>query len=61
MGIGNQVALKKAFRKQQKISALGLCLLAEFPDAAHGRVHIAEDLWCLARPNSHGFAHDRSA
>jgi hypothetical protein len=55
---GNQVALKEAFRKQQKVSALMVCLLAEPLDAAYGRTHIAEDLWRLARPDPRGSAED---
>jgi hypothetical protein len=56
--LGNQVALQEAFGTQQKISALPPRLVAESLDAAHGRIHIAEDLRRLARPDPHSAAHD---
>jgi len=58
VSLGRQVALQEAFGKQQKVNALALPLPAESLDAAHGRVHITEDLRRLARPDSHCCAHD---
>jgi hypothetical protein len=34
-----------------------LCLLAESPDAGNSRIHIAEDLRRLARPDYHDSTH----
>jgi hypothetical protein len=49
---------QEASGKQQETSALGLGPLAEPLMRAHRRVDIAEDLRRLARPGSHGPAHD---
>jgi hypothetical protein len=61
VGLGHQVTLEEALGKQQQVSTFGLRLFAESPDAGDGRVHVAEDLLRLARPDCHDSPHGQAS
>jgi hypothetical protein len=51
--LGDEVPLQEALGKQQKVNPCGVRPRGEVVDDTHRRVHVPEDLWCLARTHPH--------